>query len=179
MTRDVVARALAEARLTAQWQFGRSDIEVDDVVSEVMIKFHNKFGNDDEPDNLAAWLHTVTQNTGRDLIKAHRRRDADRLDDEDDGFDLPSLLETSSTSLRALQPYFFDQLLVLLADNEAELIRMKYVENRAYADIAESIHKSEPATRKAVSRAVASLQKALGLQPDVVDELKLAMSRMY
>jgi RNA polymerase sigma factor (sigma-70 family) len=108
----------------------------------------------------SAWLYGIAmhklldaQRRGYAERRARRRMGMERLElDEADYARIESLAEAEGASA----------LLELLAPDQRDAVRLHVMEERAYDDIARSLHTTESVVRKRVSRGLAAVRRRMG-----------------
>ncbi len=104
-----------------------------DVVQDAFLRLHSL--NGDRPDNVQAWLYTVTRRRALDIVRKETR-----MKNLDDGQAAvcecplpiqPAVMEQQETENHLLQ------LLADLPVNQQEVVRLKFQHDLSYRDIAE------------------------------------------
>ncbi|WP_303071838.1 RNA polymerase sigma-70 factor [Bacteroides fluxus] len=137
-----------------------SDIELEDVVQEVFIKFWEARSLVDETKNIAGFLFIITRN----LIFNHSRRSFN------ENFYQLTVLETLETSnsvedeLAASDLHnYLELLLDKLSPRQQEVFRLSRKEQLSYKEIAERLNISEKTVENHIGEALKYLKKNLQL----------------
>jgi len=127
--------------------------EAEDLTSQVFLKVYEQLPNYTEKGQFPAWLFTIV----RHEIANHFRSDQPVVPLEDLGLkdDQANVLEqaTQTDDLKRL-----NKLIHSLPDSEQELIRLRYVAQLTYKDLATVMGSTRDAIRKQVDRLLARLQ---------------------
>jgi RNA polymerase sigma factor (sigma-70 family) len=178
--RAVVAATDIAARLYSRW----TREEREDLVQDVLVKYLRTWSDGEGPDNLDAWLTTVTRNTAVSLNAARARRE-DPLVPVVNGVDadpidlLFTLASPWLTSFQAISHELVESFLALVSEREREIIRLKHLHKRSAADIGEELGMAANAVDQAASRAVKHLRSAAEQRPDLIAELRNPHPRVY
>lgn len=156
----------------------------EDLVSEVMIKYWQKWDRGPGPDNPRAWLRVATRNTAINLHAARQRRPELLVAGGGEGHDTDSdgLLDSMFANVRrqrlptpstiVVDRKMLHRVLRLVAKPQRRLIQMKYLDNLSAAEIAAALGMSLDSVNQAVSRAKRALGKELSDRPDLIGELR-------
>ncbi len=171
--------------------YGRwSQADQEDLVSVVLEKYWKTFGEGDGPDNRGAWLTTVAQNAARDLADQRARRLSDPFGDPAEVMETRPLasadltdwlraVKRSGPSVFAVRHDLLDKVLGLVDEADRDLIVRKYLEGWAARDLAVEMGVGVDAVNQRLYRARRQLEAKLAEQPELLAELRSAMSRMY
>jgi RNA polymerase sigma-70 factor (ECF subfamily) len=130
-----------------------NDKEAEDLTSQVFLKVYEQLPTYTEQGQFPAWLFTIVRHQAADHFRSGQP--VVPLDEIDLKDDQPNILEqaTHSDDLQRLS-----QLIRSLPDSEQELIRLRFVAQLTYKDIAALLGSTRDAIRKQVSRLLARLQ---------------------
>lgn len=180
--------ALELATRSARAQYGGwSEVDRENLVTEVMIKYWQTFGNGPGPDNNRAWLSRVIGDTAIDA----KRGDAVRpsVPAGNMAVDLDPTHAWVNGWLRAVEKIgpsnsiasspLMDETLDLLSASDRELITRKYLYCDPTRQIAAILGSTETATSQAIGRAKRRLSIALTAEPALLKELREAMPQAY
>lgn len=177
-----VARPIADARGR---DFGLSAEDCEDLLQEVLLKYVRAWPGDAEPDNVAAWLETVTARMITDRWRAERRRppvaglDDPGGDPYDAVADVVERARSRQPSMPAVGDAVIDQVFNLVASADADLLQRRLVEDVDPVQLADELGISRAAVDQRVSRARARLQAALFDQPELLADLRAAHPHVY
>lgn len=177
--------ALDTARRVARRRFGGSwsEAELEDLVSEVMIRYWVAFGEGPGPDSPQGWFTTAISNQATDMHRAHLRRpsiptgDSVLAENWVDGW-LGSVEHNGPGKLTASM-HLIHEVLCLISVAGRELITMKYLDRRSTNEIAEATGRTPAAVSQALSRAKRELARALDGNPALLKELRAPMPRAH
>lgn len=156
--------------------------DIEDIRQDVVTKYLEAWGDGPGPDNPAAWLNTVTQNLLRDRARAAPRKPV--LAGPEGSGELVNLLleqlrRPQPASLLGMRGRLFDDVMALLSEEEAELIRRHYVDDESPAQLAEDLGRTVAAIEKRLSRARQKLGAGLKANPELMYELGASHPEMY
>ncbi len=104
-----------------------------DVVQDAFLRLHNQ--NGDRPNNVQAWLYTVTRRRALDIVRKENHMKT--LDDGQAAVcECPLPIQPAAMEQQEME----NQLLRLLADlprNQQEVVRLKFQDGLSYREIAE------------------------------------------
>jgi RNA polymerase sigma-70 factor (ECF subfamily) len=129
--------------------------EAEDLASQTFLTALESFPRFREQGRTAAWLFTIARNK---IVDSYRRRSASPLPDDEDsavfaddshvGWDIEVLL---SVRMR----------ISALPEGDQELIRLRYVADLSFSEIAALVGKREDAVKKSLYRLVARVRNEL------------------
>ncbi len=128
----------------------------EDLTSQLFLAAYQSLPRYRHQGHFAAWLFTIARNLFKDYSRK-RRREAPIEDAE-------HLVATADPGVEAAQADEICRLVRLirsLPDDEQELIRLRYVAELSFADMALVVHKHEDAVKKSLYRLQARLQNLL------------------
>lgn len=102
---------------------------------------------------VSSWLFSIARNKVNDYFR-RKKQDID-IAETDFQSDLPDLL---AIAIRKDQSQIIQNLIHQLAEDEQELLRLRYIANLSFAKIAYLLHKREDAVKKSFYRLLARLQ---------------------
>ncbi len=165
--------------------FGLSLEDREDLLQDVLVKYLHTWPDDTEPDNVAAWLETVAARTITDRWRAVERRPkaANVRATDEDAYDVVADLMEKTKSRQASSPAISallrDEIFSLISDEEAQLLRLRFVEDMSAAEVAAELGITGSNVDQRVTRAKKKLRTALAQRPDLVDELRTSHPRLY
>ena len=144
----------------------RNQEEAEDLTQEVFFKVYRSLKGFKGDSAFKTWLYRIAVNTTYNEIRRRKRRP--QLQDEHDFMEWGERLPAGFSAEKAVeQRWQMDQLVAALASvrpEEVELIQLKDVEQRSYAEIAEILEISLSAAKMRVQRARLAVQAAYQLQ---------------
>ena len=137
------------------YQAGDTSV-AEDLTSQVFLTALEQLPRYKHRGTFAAWIFTIARNKARD----HFRKSARQVSMEDvaEAVIRPDLL---GEVIHADQLERLDSLVRALPEGELEMIRLRYVAELSLAEIGALVHRSEEATRKAISRLLTRLQRQM------------------
>lgn len=155
----------------------------EDVAQEAVANYLGAFAPGEAPHNTAAWLETAIRNEALDLLRRRSRRrkhEVAATEDQDGIQDILSRLRATRTpSLFPVRKDLLDRVLGLLPSDAAEVLRLRFVEDRDAATVAAQLGIGRAAVDQRVARAKARLQAQLRARPDLLDELHADHPHIY
>jgi RNA polymerase sigma factor (sigma-70 family) len=176
------AQRIVEARGRG---FGLKPEDREDLLQEVLVKYVRTWPDDSAPDNVEAWLETVTGRLITDGWRAAQRRPAVAEVDDPDGdpYDVVAELMEMARSRQPSMPAVGDAVIALvfrlLPPADAELLQRRLIDDADPADLADELGIGRAAVDQRVSRAKARLKVALSACPDLLAELRAGHPRLY
>ena len=119
----------------------------EDVVQEALLRALRAYPRLRHADHLRAWLYRVTTNAAVDDLRRRRR--------EEPAADPPAATEDPH------EIDGFEDLIAALPDGTRAVLRLRFVDDLEYGDIAARLSCSEAAARQRVSTAVRTLRERL------------------
>ncbi len=144
---------------------GSSD-EADDITQLVFVKFYKNLANwHDQGYEPSAYLYTIARSVIADYFRTKSRK-GKKVESSDE---VLAIIADQSQNLHAgvisnEEKVYLYQCLQQLPENYQEALLLRYIENLPSKEIAEIIGKSDVATRKLLSRAVAALAEIMQSQ---------------
>jgi RNA polymerase sigma factor (sigma-70 family) len=126
--------------------------EAEDVTAQIFLAALEGLQRRREDGHFAAWLFTIARNK---VVEHHRRARHEPLDESllpPLHMDMELTVEKSQRGERLLR------LIQALAEDEQELIFMRYVAELSFAEIAVSLRKKEDAVKKMLYRLIARMK---------------------
>lgn len=177
-----LARPIVDARGR---DFGLSAEDCEDLLQEVLLKYVRAWAGDAEPDNVEAWLETVTARTITDRWRAEKRRPKVAVVEDPDGdpldlvADVVERARSRQPSMPAVGDAVIDQVFGLLSSADADLVQRRLVDDVDPVQLADELGISRTALDQRVSRAKARLQAALLAHPELLDDLRAPHPYVY
>lgn len=130
--------------------------DAEDLTSQVFLKVYEQFPNYSEQGHFPAWLFTIARHKATDFFRIQPTTSS--LENEDTADQTIDLLA------QAVQTDEIKRLRLLirsLSEEEQELLRLRFVVEFGYREIADLLSRKEDAVRKSISRLLARLQSQL------------------
>lgn len=128
----------------------------DDLTSIAFTKAFTKIEKYVDNISFEMWLKTIAINTAIDFIRKSRNEKNDYVDDDsclyeftDETFGTP---ETNAISKQEIG-YLYDKLIPSLRYKDRELLRLRFIENLSYREIASSLKIQEEAVKSQLAKA--------------------------
>lgn len=132
-------------------------VVAEDLVSEIFIKALRAFPSYDENISTSSWIFTIARNH----LANHYRSGGREIADEDIE-DMPIFGEDFIERAAVHQDVtVLLKTLSVLSEDKQQLIRMKYLEELSYEEMAERLQKEKGALKVATFRAMKDLRRAL------------------
>lgn len=129
--------------------------DAEDLTSQTFLAALEALPHYRQDGHFAAWLFTIARNK---IVDHYRRAPNSRFDESSA---LPSHSDPAGDAEFSQQRGILLRALSLLADDEQELIRLRYVAELPFAEIARALHKSEGAAKKMLYRLLARLRSQM------------------
>jgi RNA polymerase sigma-70 factor (ECF subfamily) len=126
--------------------------EAEDLTAQIFLAALEGLPRYRQDGHFAAWLFSIARNK---VAEYHRRAQPDPLDESQ----LPPLqIDLALTVEKSQRREKLLRLIQALAEDERELIHLRYVAELSFAGIAKSLNKNEDAVKKTLYRLVARLK---------------------
>lgn len=175
------ARLVRVHRLTRD--LSRQDQE--DIAHEAVANYLGAFPAGESPRNTAAWLEIAVRNEASDFLRQRRRRQEREVppaqDDRDGDVEevLGRLRAPLTPSLFPVRADLLERVLGLLPPEQAEVLRLRFVEDLDAATVATQLGVGRAAVDQRVARAKRMLREALHTRPGLAAELRRMHPRLY
>ena len=134
--------------------------DAEDLTSQVFLKVYEELPNYHENGQFSAWLFKIVRNKAIDYFRSGTKEvSLEFIDPVDETNDLLSRA-VQSDEIRRLR-----RLIHSLAEDEQELIRLRFVVKLGYREIGVVLNRNEDAVRKTISRLLGADGKPNGGQP--------------
>ena len=130
--------------------------DAEDLTSQVFLKVYEQFPHYKENGHFPAWLFTIVRNQSADYFRSHGPVVPLETFEASDGNPDPLEHTAHAEELQRLR-----HLLRTLSEEEQELIRLRFVAQLRYKDIASILDRNNEAIRKQISRLLRHLQSQL------------------
>ncbi len=125
----------------------------EDVTSQTFLAALESIGNFRQDGNFGSWLFTIARNKVNDHFRRSKTvtpiHEAELLSDGSDPL---------ASSIQSDQAEVVQALIKKLSEDEQELLRLRFIAELSYSDIARLSQKSEDAVKKSMYRLLARLQ---------------------
>jgi RNA polymerase sigma factor (sigma-70 family) len=183
-TSDRYAEALQTAtRLARSIYSGWSEDRRDDLVQNVVGRLFDRFGREGWPEHLEAYLRQAIRNTAVNMAEHDARRPAEAaglgesLEAAGQAVDAVLNEIRLTPSVLAGRHIAIDRALGLLDEREADLFRMKFLDNLSTGRIAEELGLHPDTVSRQAHAAKRHLAEELGRRPDILQELTINIVR--
>ena len=128
----------------------------EDITSQTFLSALESFSKFRQDGNFGSWLFTIARNKVNDHFRFSKPvapiHEARFITGEIDSLDL---------SIQSDQAKIVQTLIKKLTEDEQELLRLRFIAELSYSNIARLLHKSEDAVKKSTYRLLARLQSQL------------------
>lgn len=125
----------------------------EDITSQTFLSALESFSKFRQDGNFGSWLFTIARNKVNDHFRRSKTltpiHEAELIDDGSDAL---------AHSIQSDQAKIVQSLINELAEEEQELLRLRFIAELSYSNIARLLHKSEDAVKKSTYRLLARLQ---------------------
>jgi len=125
----------------------------EDITSQTFLAALESFGKFRQDGNFGSWLFTIARNKVNDYFRSSKTvspiHEAELIEDGSDP--LASLIQSDQSKI-------VQSLIKKLTEDEQELLRLRFIAELSYSNIARLLHKSEDALKKSIYRLLARLQ---------------------
>ncbi len=137
------------------YRSGRNKAVAEDLTADVFLKALKKFDSYNPERSFQAWIFAIAHNH---LID-HFRKDRTTVNLDDVENIVESSSDAKSSLSRRVATEEVEQLLQALSDEEKEILLMRYHQELAMKDIADTVGRPEPTVRVIVHRAIEKMRK--------------------
>ena len=130
--------------------------EAEELTSQTFLAALEKFPHYRHDGHFAAWLFSIARHKAADHFRAQSR-----LGDLEDADDLPLDLDLLEQAAQGERRAAIRRLVAGLPEDERELIRLRYLAELSFAQIARLLGRREDAVKKNLYRLLARLQSQL------------------
>jgi RNA polymerase sigma-70 factor (ECF subfamily) len=125
----------------------------EDITSQTFLSALESFSKFRQDGNFGSWLFTIARNKVNDHFRRSKIltpiHEAELIADGSDAL---------ATSIQSEQSKIVQSLIKELTEDEQELLRLRFIAELSFANIARLLHKSEDAVKKSTYRLLARLQ---------------------
>ena len=134
----------------------RNTKEAEDLTAQVFLKVLEMLPNYTENGHFPAWLFTIARNQSADYFRSHKTTIP--IETAEVSADFPPLLDQA---VHSDELHRLSQLIQALPEDEQELVRLRFVAELSYREIAIVLKRDKEAIRKQVTRLLNRLQDQL------------------
>jgi RNA polymerase sigma-70 factor, ECF subfamily len=127
--------------------------EAEDVTSQTFLAAFESFGRFRQDDHFASWLFTIARNKAIDLIR-QRNSKISASHDENISFEVDPLINM----IKSDQVTQLSHLIRALSEEDRELLRLRFLADMGFPEIAHFLHRNEEAVKKSIYRLLAQLK---------------------
>lgn len=139
----------------------RNSRDAEDLTQEVFFKAYRSLGKFEGRSSFKTWIYRIAINTAQNEIRRRSRRAQEAETAVEDMAEyLPSNTSLEATVLARQQHRLLQQAMASLRPEEYEVLYLKDIEERPYAEIAEQLNISLSAAKMRVQRARLALRVA-------------------
>lgn len=125
----------------------------EDITSQTFLSALESFTKFRQDGNFGSWLFTIARNKVNDHFRRSKTvspiHEAELIEDGSDPL---------ASSIQSDQSKIVQSLIKKLSEDEQELLRLRFIAELSYSNIARLSHKSEDAVKKSIYRLLARLQ---------------------
>lgn len=130
--------------------------EAEDITAQTFLAAFESFDKFRQDGHFASWLFGIARNKAMDHF---RRRD--NLSSMDESSEIPVEDNTLSKVIQTEQEQALSKLIQALTEKERELLRLRFLAEMSFPEIARFLHRNEEAVKKRTYRLLARLQSQL------------------
>ena len=130
--------------------------EAEDVTAQTFLAAFESFDRFRQDGHFAPWLFTIARNKAMDHFRQVKKQESIKPEDIDSVEDDPL-----SSVIQSEQALRLAKLIRNLSEEERELLRLRFLAELTYQEIANFLHRNEEAVKKSIYRLLARLQSQL------------------
>ncbi|HAF62601.1 MAG TPA: hypothetical protein DCK95_09795 [Anaerolineaceae bacterium] len=130
--------------------------DAEDITAQTFLAAFESFDRFREEKHFAAWLFSITRNKAMDYFRT--RNIATSLDNVPDA---PVENDPLSAVVQSEQVSALSDLIQSLTEEERELLRLRFLAEMSFPEIAYCLHRNEDAVKKSIYRLLARLRNQL------------------
>jgi RNA polymerase sigma factor (sigma-70 family) len=165
---ELVTRHLNLVYSTAR-RFASDEHHAQDITQAVFVILARKARSLGPATILSGWLYQTTRLTAANFVRGELRR----RHREQEAFMQSTLNESETAAWEQIAP-FLDEAMGRLNATDRNAVVMRFFENKTLGKVGESLHLTESATHKRITRALEKLRKLLGQRGVTVSGALLA-----
>ena len=130
--------------------------EAEDVTAQTFLAAFEAFDRFRQDGNFAPWLFTIARNKAMDHFRRNKKQQPELSEEASSTEDDPL-----SSVIQSEQAVALSRLIHGLPEDERELLRLRFLAEMTYGEIAHFLHRTEQAVKKTIYRLLARLQSQL------------------
>lgn len=130
--------------------------EAEDVTAQTFLAAFEAFDRFRQDGNFAPWLFTIARNKAMDHFRRNKKQQPELSEEASSTEDDPL-----SSVIQSEQAVALSRLIQGLPEDERELLRLRFLAEMTYGEIAHFLHRTEQAVKKTIYRLLARLQSQL------------------
>jgi RNA polymerase sigma-70 factor (ECF subfamily) len=130
--------------------------EAEDATAQTFLAAFESFDRFRQDGHFASWLFTIARNKAMDHFR--RRENTSSIDDVDD---IPVENDPLYGVIQSEQTLALSRLIQALPKEDRELLRLRFLANMSFPEIAHFFHRNEDAVKKSIYRLLARLHSQL------------------
>jgi len=131
--------------------------EAEDVTAQTFLAAFEAFDRFRQDDNFAPWLFTIARNKAMDHFRRNNKKQESDISEEASSTEDEPL----SSVIQSEQALALSRLIQGLPEDERELLRLRFLAEMTYGEMAHFLHRTEQAVKKTIYRLLARLQSQL------------------
>jgi RNA polymerase sigma factor (sigma-70 family) len=130
--------------------------EAEDITAQAFLTAFESFDRFRQDGHFASWLFTIARNKAIDHFR--QRKNTSSIDEI---AELPMDSDPLSKIIHSEQSAAVSKLIQALSEEDQELLRLRFLANLSFPEIAHFLHRNEEATKKTIYRLVERLHNQL------------------
>lgn len=130
--------------------------DAEDVTAQTFLAAFESFDGFRQNDHFASWLFTIARNKAIDYF-----RQRNRYSSIGDASEIATESDPLSGVIRSEQSLVLARLIRVLPEEERELLRLRFLAEMSYPEIAHLLHRNEDAIKKSTYRLLARLHSQM------------------
>ena len=130
--------------------------EAEDVTAQTFLAAFEAFDRFRQDGNFAPWLFTIARNKAMDHFRRNKKQASELSEETSSSEDDPL-----SSVIQSEQAVALSKLIQGLPEEERELLRLRFLAEMTYGEMAHFLHRTEQAVKKTIYRLLARLQSQL------------------
>ena len=130
--------------------------EAEDITAQTFLAAFESFDKFRKDGRFASWLFTIARNKAMDTFRQRKN-----ISSVDEMPDIPGEADPMYEVIQSEQTADLSKLIQALPEEDRELLRLRYLANMSFPEIAHLLHRNEAAVKKTIYRSLARLQSQL------------------